>query len=103
LALAPPRPNTDAASLAVATTAPVATLATVRIGPDLFAGDLGCLALLAATLWIAPGVTFFGAALPKLGLASFVIAGAAPALACVVLDWLALLFLGAGFLLLVAI
>jgi hypothetical protein len=107
LAFVPPRPNTEAASLAVATTAPVATLATVRIGPDLAAAGrvagLACLALLAATLWIAPGVTFFGAALPKLGFASFVVAGPVPGWACVVLDWLALLFLATGFLLLVAI
>ncbi|MDX8546188.1 hypothetical protein RFM41_20730 [Mesorhizobium sp. VK25A] len=91
----------------MATTAPVATLATVRIGPDFFAAGqvagLWGFALLAATLWAAPGVTLFGAALPKAGLASFVVAGPAPGLACAVLDWLALAFLGAVFLLLVAI
>ncbi|MBZ9849713.1 hypothetical protein LB565_17145 [Mesorhizobium sp. CA14] len=96
----------DAANLAVATTAPVATLATVRIGPDLLAAGLCGFCALAATLWAAPGVTFFGAALPKAGLASFdrsAAAGPAPAWACVVLDWLVLAFLGAVFLLFVAI
>ncbi|CDX16786.1 hypothetical protein MPLA_1150042 [Mesorhizobium sp. ORS 3359] len=106
LAFPPPRPSTDAASLAVATTAPVATLATVRIVPDVFVADLCGLCAWAAALWATPGVTFFGAALPKAGLASFdrsAIAGPAPALACVVLDWVALVFLATGFLLLVAI
>jgi hypothetical protein len=54
----------------------------------------------------APGVTFFGAALPKAGLTSFdrsAVAGPAPAVACVALDWVARVFLAAGFLLLVAI
>jgi hypothetical protein len=95
------RPNTEAASRAVATTAPVATLATVRIGPDLLAAGFGGFAALAATLCDAPGTTFLGAALPKAGLASLAIVASSVAFDC--LGWLALLLAGAGFLVLVAI
>ncbi|CAH2409078.1 hypothetical protein MES5069_750101 [Mesorhizobium escarrei] len=91
LGFEPPLPMTeaarDAALLAVATTAPAATLAvvlTVRIAlsaiePPLadFLGLAGFAVVLAAV-----GVTFFGAALPKLGFASLeraATAGPAPA------------------------
>jgi hypothetical protein len=100
----------------VATTAPAATLAvvlTVRIAlsaiePPLadFLGLAGFAVALAAV-----GVTFFGAALPKLGFASLeraATAGPAPVLDSVAfdpvaLDRVALPLPGAGFLALVAI
>ncbi|WP_287215117.1 hypothetical protein [Mesorhizobium sp.] len=106
----------DAAPLAVATTAPAATLAvvlTVRIAlsaiePPLadFLGLVGFAVALAAV-----GVTFFGAALPKLGFASLeraATAGPAPVLDSVAfdpvaLDRVGLPLPGAGFLALVAI
>ncbi|WP_287195674.1 hypothetical protein [Mesorhizobium sp.] len=106
----------DAAPLAVATTAPAATLAvvlTVRIAlsaiePPLadFLGLVGFAVALAAV-----GVTFFGAALPKLGFASLeraATAGPAPvfdsvAFDPVALDRVTLPLPGAGFLALVAI
>ncbi|WP_287290707.1 hypothetical protein [Mesorhizobium sp.] len=106
----------DAAPLAVATTAPAATLAvvlTVRIAlsaiePALadFLGLVGFAVVLAAV-----GVTFFGAALPKLGFASLeraATAGPAPVLDSVAfdpvaLDRVTLPLPGAGFLALVAI
>ncbi|WP_164891595.1 MULTISPECIES: hypothetical protein [unclassified Mesorhizobium] len=117
----PPLPITeaarDAALLAVATTAPAATLAvvlTVRIAlsamelPPLadFLGLAGFAVALAAV-----GVTFFGAALPKVGFASLeraATAGPAPvfdsvAFASVAFDRVALPLPGAGFLALVAI
>ncbi|WP_292183395.1 hypothetical protein [Mesorhizobium sp.] len=118
----PPLPMTeaarDAALLAVATTAPAATLAvvlTVRIAlsamelPPLadFLGLAGFAVALAAV-----GVTFFGAALPKVGFAASLeraaAAGPAPvfdsvALDSVAFDRAALPLPGAGFLALVAI
>jgi hypothetical protein len=120
LGFEPPLPMTEAASdaapLAVATTAPAATLAvvlTVRIAlsaiePPLadFLGLVGFAVALAAV-----GVTFFGAALPKLGFASLeraATAGPAPVLDSVAfdpvaLDRVTLPLPGAGFLALVAI
>lgn len=88
-------------------TAPAATLAValaVRIALPLtesleLAGFFGFAAFGAA--FAAVGTTFFGAALPKAGLASFelaVIAGPAPAL-----DWVALPLAGAGCLAFIAI
>ncbi|WP_198327556.1 hypothetical protein [Mesorhizobium sp. WSM1497] len=88
-------------------TAPAATLAValaVRIAlpPKEWlelAGFFGFAAFGAA--FAAAGTTFFGAALPKAGLASLeraVIAGPAP-----ILDWVALPLAGAGFFALVAI
>jgi hypothetical protein len=118
----PPLPITEAAReaalFAVATTAPAATLAvvlTVRIALsaiELPLVDFLDLAGFAVAL-AAVGVTFFGAALPKLGFASLeraATAGPAPAVALdsvafdpVALDRVALPLPGAGFLALVAI
>ncbi|WP_203546881.1 hypothetical protein [Mesorhizobium sp. AA22] len=117
----PPLPMTeaarDAAVLAVATTAPAATLAvvlTVRIALSAIeppVADFLGLAGFAVAL-AAAGVTFFGAALPKLGFAaSFeraAAAGPAPvfdsvAFDSVAFDRVALPLPGAGFLALVAI
>jgi hypothetical protein len=98
----------DAAPLAVATTAPAATLATLRMVLTELPADAGFLALagFAATLAATPGTTFFGAALPKAGFASLersAIAGPAPAFAWVALAGVALDLAAAGFLALVAI
>jgi hypothetical protein len=90
LALEPPLPMTDdasdAAPLAVATTAPAATLATLRMVLTELPAAAGFLALagFAATLAATAGTTFLGAALPKAGFASLeraAIAGPAPAFA----------------------
>jgi len=96
-------PITDAASeaapRAVATTAPAATLATVRTALGLL--DAGLRGLAA---FVAAGATFLGAALPKAGLASLArsaTAGPEPAFACVAFADLG--FAAAGFLALVAI
>jgi hypothetical protein len=106
----------DAAPLAVATTAPAATLAvvlTVRIALSAIEPPLADLLGLAgfAVVLAAVGVTFFGAALPKLGFASLeraATAGPAPVLDSVAfdpvaLDRVALPLPGAGFLALFAI
>ncbi|WP_292601524.1 hypothetical protein [Mesorhizobium sp.] len=110
-----------AALLAVATTAPAATLAvvlTVRIAVSVIEPPLADFLDLAgfAVALAAVGVTFFGAALPKLGFASLeraATAGPAPvfdsvaldsvAFDPVALDRVALPLPGAGFLALVAI
>ncbi|WP_366514526.1 hypothetical protein [Mesorhizobium sp.] len=102
----------DAALLAVATTAPAATLAvvlTVRIA--LSAMELPVVDFLAlagfAVVLAAVGVTFFGAALPKVGFAASLeraaTAGPAPVFDSVAFDRVALPLPGAGFLALVAI
>ncbi|WP_287093138.1 hypothetical protein [Mesorhizobium sp.] len=101
----------DAALLAVATTAPAATLAvvlTVRIAlsaMELPVADFLGLAGFAVAL-AAVGVTFLGAALPKVGFASLeraATAGPAPVFDSVAFDRVALPLPGAGFLALVAI
>ncbi|WP_287059356.1 hypothetical protein [Mesorhizobium sp.] len=106
----------DAAPLAVATTAPAATLAvvlTVRIALSAIEPPLADFLDLAgfAVALAAVDVTFFGAALPKLGFASLeraATAGPAPVLDSVAfdpvaLDRVTLPLPGAGFLALVAI